>query len=145
MTPDETLRALAALEAAWLRDERALSALAERSPGELSLPVLVAAYGDQILDSLVSLACGIRPADDSDPEGQAAAEERKQTAVAARMTAVVGRTLTTWAASAPESASGDIGRAVIDAVLNFTAGTGEKHVLPLLAALRSSALNRTAP
>ncbi|MFF7638261.1 hypothetical protein ACFZB9_34705 [Kitasatospora sp. NPDC008050] len=137
MTPDDTLRALAALEAAWRQDSRALEALAECGPGETRLPVLVADYGDLVLDSMLSLACGIHGG--MDEAEFDAAMERKEADVTVRMCAALGRTLKSWAATAPDSASGDVARAVVDAVHTFTAA-GEEDVLRLLAALRAGVL-----
>ncbi|WP_371494077.1 hypothetical protein OG871_03185 [Kitasatospora sp. NBC_00374] len=139
MTPDETLRALATLEAAWTHDEQAVAALAQRGPGEPTLPVLVADYGDLVLQSLVTLALGI---DESEgDEGAEAASEAMRTDVTARMCTVLGRTLRTWAAGADDGAAADIARAVIAAILNFTEDADESDVLPLLTALRAKALD----
>ncbi|WP_035803435.1 hypothetical protein [Kitasatospora mediocidica] len=136
MTPDEVLRALAALEAAWRQDDTALAALAQRGRDEPTLPVLLADYGNLTLRALLTLAFG--------DDGQVSPEEleqRLQADVTARMCTSLGRTLTTWAATAPDEASGDIARAVLDAILNFTAGPVEDNVLPLLTALRATALD----
>ncbi|MFE0458581.1 hypothetical protein ACFW1A_04870 [Kitasatospora sp. NPDC058965] len=132
MTPDETLRALAALEAGFKRDDQALAALARRAPDEPGLPVLVADFGVLTLDTLVLLASGLA--------GRPEADEFLRTNVTARMCAALGRTWTGWAAGADDGASGEIARAVIDGILSFTEGAGEQHVLPLLAALRDQAL-----
>ncbi|WP_280728107.1 hypothetical protein [Kitasatospora sp. MAA4] len=136
MTPDEILRALAALEAAWNHDDRALAALAQRGRDEPALPALVADYGNLTLRALLTLAFG--------GDGELSPQELEaqlQADVTARMCTSLGRTLTTWAAAAPDEASGDIARAVLDAILNFTAGPVEDNVLPLLTALRATALD----
>ncbi|MFE9427542.1 hypothetical protein ACFYNO_31740 [Kitasatospora sp. NPDC006697] len=132
MTPDENLRALAALEAGFRRDEAALAALSQRAPDEAALPVLLAAYGVRTLDAMVLIASGT-----TDP---AELDTLLQQNVTARMCATLGRTLTSWAAEAPDAASGDIARAVIDAILSFTQNGDESCVLPLLAGLRAQAL-----
>ena len=141
MTPDETLRALAALEAAWRRDDLAVAALAQRGPDELALPALVAEYGDQVLGFLVALAFGVR--EEMEPQALDAVLEQIRGDVTARMCTVLGQTLKTWAAGAPDEAAADIARAVITAVLNFTENAGEDDVLPLLARLRANALEST--
>lgn len=141
MTPDETLRALAALESAWRQDEEALAALTQRGPDEVPLPMLVAEYGDLVLQSLVTLALG--PHDPTDPEEEQAAADRRQADVTARMCAVLGQTLRTWADSAPDEATGDIARAAITAIVNFTVSADDNQVLPLLAQLRAHALDTT--
>ncbi|WP_280728214.1 hypothetical protein [Kitasatospora sp. MAA4] len=135
MTPDEVLRALAALEAAWKHDDTALAALAQRGPDEVSLPVLVADYGDTTLQALLTLA--YRADGLTDPDEL---DERLRVDVTARVCTSIGRTLTSWAATAPDEAAGDVARAVLDAIVNFTEGADEDKVLPLLAALRASAL-----
>jgi hypothetical protein len=132
VTPDETLRALAALEAGFKRDDEALAALAPCAPDETALPVLIADYGIQTLTAMVLLAAGT-----TEP---AELDELLETNVTARMCAALGRTWAGWAASAADEASGGLARAVIDAVLSFTEGGGDEHVLPLLAGLRAQAL-----
>ncbi len=133
MTPDETLRALAALEAGWKRDDDALTALAQRGPGEAPLPVLLAEYGEQMLQSLLILASGI-----ADPQE---AIECLRADVTARMCTVLGQTLRTWAAGADDEAAGDIARAIVSAILNFTGTQEEERMMPLLAQLRANALH----
>ncbi|WP_280664785.1 MULTISPECIES: hypothetical protein [unclassified Kitasatospora] len=141
MTPDETLRALAALEAAWRRDELAVTALARRGPGEVALPILVAEYGEQVLGFLVALAFGVR--EGMEPQALDAVMEEIRGDVTARMCHVLGQTLKSWAANASDEASADIARAVLTGILNFTENAGEDDVLPLLARLRASALEST--
>ncbi|WP_035791911.1 hypothetical protein [Kitasatospora mediocidica] len=138
MKPDEVLRALAALEAAWKRDDVALAALAQRGPDEAALPVLVADYGDMTLQALLTLA--FRADGLTDPDEL---EERLRVDVTARVCTSIGRTLTSWAATAPDESAGDIARAVLDAIVNFTEGADEDKVIPLLTALRATALLKT--
>ncbi|MER8186035.1 hypothetical protein [Kitasatospora sp. NPDC094015] len=142
MTPDEILRALAALEAAWRHDGPAVAALAQRGPGEAALPVLVAEYGDLVLKSMVALSLGIG-GEEEDPEAMAAAAEVMRSDVSLRMCTVLGRSWRSWAADAADGAAADIARSVISAILNFTEEADEDDVLPLLTALRAKALENS--
>ncbi|WP_033355869.1 hypothetical protein [Kitasatospora aureofaciens] len=66
MTADETLRVLAAVEAAWLGDTAALESLAATAPGERPLPEAIAAYADTAMRELLAASYGIHdgmPAD----------------------------------------------------------------------------------
>ncbi|MFI6847948.1 hypothetical protein OG535_05120 [Kitasatospora sp. NBC_00085] len=142
LTVDESLRALAALEAAWKDDEEALGALAAGGPDEQPLPALVAAYGEHAIDTLMALAFGLRSS--MTDEELEALTDAVSSNIGARMAALLARTLRAWAAT---TAAGDlaatkaIARTVIDAMRAVTEEPGKTDVLPLLATFRTYALS----
>ncbi|MFD0274175.1 hypothetical protein ACFVHB_09735 [Kitasatospora sp. NPDC127111] len=141
LTVDESLRALAALEAAWKDDDEALTALSAGCPGEQPLPALVAAYGEHAIDTLMALAFGLRSS--MTDEELEELTDAVSSNIGARMAALLAHTLRTWGATAP----GDdltvikvIARTVIEAMRAVTEEPSKTDVLPLLATFRTYAL-----
>ncbi|MGW6916617.1 hypothetical protein ACWGB8_22740 [Kitasatospora sp. NPDC054939] len=143
LTDEESLRALAALEAAWREDEEALAALAARRPEEQPLPLLLARYGEFTVTNILALAFGING--EMSAEEFDEASERLARNVVARICSVLSETQQAWAASAGDDvdAAREIARSVIDAILAVTEGGVDGSVLPLLGALRQHVLKRT--
>ncbi|MEV7357663.1 MULTISPECIES: hypothetical protein [unclassified Kitasatospora] len=142
MTVDESLRALAALEAAWKDDDEALSALAAGGADERSLPALVAAYGEHAMDTLMALAFGLRST--MSDEEIAELSDAVSSNIGARMSALLTQALKTWGALAPPddlAVTKAIARAVIDSMRAVTEDPSQTEVLPLLATFRTYALN----
>ncbi|MFF3006803.1 hypothetical protein ACFVTF_28865 [Kitasatospora sp. NPDC057940] len=142
MTVDESLRALAALEAAWKDDDEALSALAAGGADERSLPALVAAYGEHAMDTLMALAFGLRST--MSDEELAELSDAVSSNIGARMSALLTQSLKTWGSLAPRddlAATKAIARAVIDSMRAVTEDPSQTEVLPLLATFRTYALN----
>ncbi|MER8103340.1 hypothetical protein [Kitasatospora sp. NPDC094016] len=142
MTVDESLRALAALEAAWKDDDEALSALAMGGADERSLPALVAAYGEHAMDTLMALAFGLRST--MSDEEIAELSDAVSSNIGARMSALLTQALKTWGALAPPddlAVTKAIARAVIDSMRAVTEDPSQTEVLPLLATFRTYALN----
>ncbi|MFJ2867647.1 hypothetical protein [Kitasatospora sp. NPDC087314] len=142
MTVDESLRALATLEAAWKDDDEALSALATGGADERSLPALVAAYGEHAMDTLMALAFGLRSS--MSDEEIAELSDAVSSNIGARMTALLTQALKTWGTLAPPddlAVTKAIAHAVIDAMRAVTEDPSQTEVLPLLATFRTYALN----
>ncbi|MEE1820791.1 hypothetical protein PUR61_01015 [Streptomyces sp. BE20] len=139
MTPDQMLRVLAALEAAWTGDALALESLAHTGPGEKPLPVAIADYADLALQSLTAAAHGVR--DGLPPDEIQAAAARMVADTGTRMTELLAQTLQLWAASPAGPATvDDMAHVVISAILTFTPDGEPEQVLPMLAQLRAAAL-----
>ncbi|MFF7459597.1 hypothetical protein [Kitasatospora sp. NPDC008115] len=119
LTPDQILRAVAALESAWTRDDNALAALAQDVPGEQPLAVLVASYGTLVLENTPLTVTGIRTLPEA--ERQEAVEVFNGTLNGHQAELAAGF-LHGWARSAGTDvhAVGDLARAVVQAVLSFT-------------------------
>ncbi|MEV8327231.1 MULTISPECIES: hypothetical protein [unclassified Kitasatospora] len=142
MTVDESLRALAALEAAWKDDDEALSALAAGGADERSLPALVAAYGEHAMDTLMALAFGLRST--MSDEELAELSDAVSSNIGARMSALLTQALKTWGTLAPRddlAVTKAIAHAVIDSMRAVTEDPSQTEVLPLLATFRTYALN----
>ncbi|MFD4537754.1 hypothetical protein ACFWNL_32285 [Kitasatospora sp. NPDC058397] len=142
MTVDESLRALAALEAAWKDDDEALSALAAGGADERSLPALVAAYGEHAMDTLMALAFGLRST--MSDEELAELSDAVSSNIGARMSALLTQTLKTWGTLAPRddlAVTKAIAHAVIDSMRAVTEDPSQTEVLPLLATFRTYTLN----
>ncbi|WP_031078757.1 hypothetical protein [Streptomyces sp. NRRL WC-3742] len=142
LTMDESLRALAALEAAWKDDDEALTALALCGADERQLPALVAAYGEHAMDTLMALAFGLR-ATMSEQE-MVDLSDAVSSNIGARMSALLTRSLKAWG----EATAADdlpvtkaIAHTVIDAMRAVTQDPAKTEVLPLLATFRTYALN----
>ncbi|MGV9884537.1 hypothetical protein [Streptomyces sp. NPDC003006] len=59
LTPDQVMRAVAALEAAWANDDDALSALARGGHDEQPLAMLIAEFGASRLQTMVLIVTDI--------------------------------------------------------------------------------------
>jgi hypothetical protein len=139
LTRDDTLRALAALEAAWREDEQALAALAG-GPDERPLPVLLATYGHRTMQALLALACG--GSIELTSEETDALLDRMSRNTVVQLSGVLDDVLAAWAGCAGHdaAAAGHIGRTVIAAVAAVSRTDSGDEVLPLLAALRAQTL-----
>ncbi|MFE9426753.1 hypothetical protein ACFYNO_27745 [Kitasatospora sp. NPDC006697] len=142
LTQDETLRALAALEASWHRDEQALAALVAATESEQPLPVLLADYGHRTLQALLTIAFS---GGDDTPEDAARQTEQMRENAIYRLSEVLGEALEVWAANAGEdvAAAGQIGRLVVAAIVAVSQSSTGDEILPLLAALRAHTLKDT--
>ncbi|MGW4898194.1 hypothetical protein ACWEQL_39025 [Kitasatospora sp. NPDC004240] len=142
MTDEESLRALAALEATWREDDEALAALAARRPDERPLPLLLADYGEFTVTNLLALAYGIN--DRMSPEELTEASEQLAGNVVTRVCGALAQTQRAWA----EECGDDVGtarqiaRSVINALLAVTEGGVDGSVLPLIGALRQHVLKQ---
>ncbi|MDH6710120.1 hypothetical protein P3T27_006869 [Kitasatospora sp. MAA19] len=135
---DETLRVLAAVEAAWTGDAAALEALAVTGPGERPLPEAIAAFAETTMQTLLGVAAGVH--EGSSPAEVEAAVERLCGEVGTRMTKVWVQTLARWAASPGPRTAEDLCHVLISGILAFTGDGTEADVLPLLAQLRAATL-----
>ncbi|MCX4744135.1 hypothetical protein OG455_01170 [Kitasatospora sp. NBC_01287] len=143
LSRDEVLRALAALEAGWQRDERGLAVLGERGPGERTLPALLAIYGERTLRALLTLAVGGQEGL-STQEAMDAADQLDRSVVG-RISGVLGQALESWAETAGDDsvAAGHIARTVIGAIAAVSQDAEGDDVLPLIAALRTQTLRES--
>ena len=140
LTPDQILRAVAALEAAWTHDDIALAALARGGHEEESLAVLVAEYGSTALKTMVLVAAGLQDLEEADQ--QEAMEAFREGLVSHTTMLAVGM-LQGWALSAGGTveATGDFARGLLKALLTFaTDGDDDEDVLAFIALLRADAL-----
>ncbi|MFF3505359.1 hypothetical protein [Streptomyces sp. NPDC003247] len=140
LTPDQVLRAVAGLEAAWADDDDALAALVRGGHGEQPLAVLIAEFGASRLQTMVLIVAGIPNMDGADRQ-EALAELRE--GVIAHMTTVALSMMSGWALSAGDDvqATGDLARHVLQALLSFTTdGDDPQEVRALFAHLRADAL-----
>ncbi|MGW2402763.1 hypothetical protein ACWCYY_40115 [Kitasatospora sp. NPDC001664] len=139
MTPDEILRVLAALEAAWTGDDQALESLATTGPGEKPLHAAIADYADLALQSLTAANHGIH--DGLPPDQLQALVAQMGADTGTRMTKLLAQTLQLWAGQpAGPTTVDDMAHVVISAVLAFTPDGDQEQVLPILAQLRTAAL-----
>jgi hypothetical protein len=140
LTPDQVLRAVAALEAAWAGDDGALVVLIQSGHGERPLAELVAQYGASRLQSMVLVVTGIADLDEVDQQ-EALAELRE--GLISHMTSVALSMMSGWARAAGEDvqATGDLARRVLQAILSFTKdGEDPQEVRALFAHLRTDAV-----
>lgn len=140
LTPDQVMRAVAALEAAWAEDDDALAALVRSGHGEQPLAVLVAQYGASRLQSMVLIVTGVAELDVAEQQ-EALAQLRE--GLISHMTAVALSMMSGWAGAAGEDvkATGDLARRVLQAVLSFTTdGDDPQAVRTLFAHLRADAV-----
>ncbi|MFI9588173.1 hypothetical protein ACIHCQ_41785 [Streptomyces sp. NPDC052236] len=143
LTPDQVMRAVSALEAAWAGDDDALAALARSGHGERSLAELVAQYGASRLQSMVLVVTGIAGLDGVDRQ-KALAELRE--GLISYMTTVALSMMSGWALTAGEDvqATGDLARRILQALLSFTTdGDDPQEVRALFDHLRADALDHS--
>ena len=137
LTPDEHLRALAALEAVSANDDAALAVLA--APGERPLPELLAVYGEHNLQRILLAAFGINAATGPDEMAELLAE--MNSTQQARLAFILIGTLRQVA----DRAGGDlatakiVGMAVLNAIGTFI-DEGDAAVAVVLRALRQEVL-----
>ncbi|TQF06884.1 hypothetical protein E6W39_37715 [Kitasatospora acidiphila] len=143
LTRDETLRALAALEASWRHDDQALEALGAAEEYEQPLPVLLADYGHRTLRALLTIAFSGGTAA---PEEMPELTERMRDNAIYRLSEVLGDALEVWGDTADSSpaAAGHIGRTVMSAIVAVSQSDTGEDILPLLAALRAHTLQDRA-
>ncbi|MFB9368509.1 hypothetical protein [Kitasatospora albolonga] len=143
MTPDQMLRAVNALEAAWKQDDRALTALARGGQGEPALAALVARYSAYALELLLAEALGLADRPPAERESQLATLEK---GVSSRLLIQWSYLLASWARTVPDTPAGNGGlaRAALQAMTAFTRdGDPGNDVPALLAHLRANATART--
>ncbi|MFJ8038958.1 hypothetical protein ACIRBX_00405 [Kitasatospora sp. NPDC096147] len=139
MTPDQMLRAVNALEAAWKQDDRALTTLARTGPGEPMLARLVARYCAQALELLLSERLGLADRPPAEREGALATLEE---GVSSRLLIQWGYLLESWARATPDTPAGNGGlaRAALQSLTAFTHNGDPGNDVPaLLAHLRANA------
>ncbi|MER7682182.1 MULTISPECIES: hypothetical protein [unclassified Streptomyces] len=140
LTPDQVMRAVAALEAAWARDDDALAALVQSGHGERPLAELVAQYGASRLQTVVLVATGIAHLDGA--EQQEALTQWREGPLS-HVTTVAMSTMSGWARAAGEDvgATGDLARHALQAILSFTTiGDDPQDLRTLFAYLREDAV-----
>ncbi|MEV5781301.1 hypothetical protein ACGFWD_42230 [Streptomyces sp. NPDC048448] len=140
LTPDQVMRAVAALEAAWASDDDALATLVQSGHGERSLAELVAQYGASRLQTVVLVATGIAHLDGA--EQQEALTQWREGPVSL-VTSVAMTMMSGWARAAGEDvqSTGDLARHALQAILSFTAiGDDPQGVRSLFAYLREDAV-----
>ncbi|MFE4915840.1 hypothetical protein ACFRCX_30510 [Streptomyces sp. NPDC056652] len=140
LTPDQVMRAVAALEAAWAEDNDALAALMRGAHSEQPLAVLVAQYGTSRMQGMMLVVTGIASLDGADQQ-EALAEFRE--GLISHMTMVAMNMMSGWALSAggDVQATGDLARSILQAILSFTTdGDDPQEVRALIAHLRADAL-----
>ncbi|MFK8906853.1 hypothetical protein [Streptomyces sp. YS-3] len=143
LSPDQVMRVLAALEAAWGEDEAALTALVNGGRDEQPLGVLVARYGATQLQNLLLIVTGI--ADLEGIERQEALTQFREGLVA-HMATMATELITGWAASTGDDAraTGALARSVLQTLLSFTTnGNNPQEVRALFAHLRANAMARS--
>ncbi|MFF9647315.1 hypothetical protein [Kitasatospora aureofaciens] len=140
LTPDQVLRAVAALEAAWGGNDEALAALAQDVPGEQQLAVLIGEYGTLMLETMLLTVTGTRGL----PEAQRKEAVGEFTgSLNGHVAELAAGFLRGWARNADSSvrAIGGLARAVLQALLSFTTDGDERTELQaLLDYLRADAL-----
>ncbi|MEU2441808.1 hypothetical protein ABZ595_37350 [Streptomyces rubradiris] len=139
LTPDQVLRVVAALEAAWGGDDDALAALVRGGSGERPLAVLIAEFGESRLLKMVLVVLGIEGLEGADLE-RAVAEYGQS--ITPHLLGVASGLMAGWALSAGEDvrATGDLARHILRALLYFTGSDDPEGVRALLAHLRTDAL-----
>ncbi|WP_329525222.1 hypothetical protein [Streptomyces sp. NBC_01462] len=140
LTPDQVMRAVAALEAAWASDDDALATLVQSGHGERALAELVAQYGASRLQTVVLVATGIAHLDGA--EQQEALTQWREGPVS-HVTSVAMTMMSGWARAAGEDvqSTGDLARHALQAILSFTAiGDDPQGVRSLFAYLREDAV-----
>ncbi|MCX4580366.1 hypothetical protein OHB41_45885 [Streptomyces sp. NBC_01571] len=140
LTADQVMRAVAALEAAWARDDDALAVLVQSGHGERPLAELVAQYGASRLHCMVLIVTGIANLDGADQQ-EALAELQK--GLVPHMTSVAMTMMSGWAlaAGADVQATGNLARRILQAILSFTTvGDDPQEVRALFAYLREDAV-----
>jgi hypothetical protein len=146
LSPDEVLRAINALEAAWKRDDDALAALGGSGVGKQPLAQLIARYGASAVErtALVSIGAGHLPR----AEAELALMESGD-GLGHHMLILLGLTLANWAADARDDvqATGALGRSVLQTMLSFGHGDEESRNLEVtlvFAGLRAGAARSRA-
>ncbi|WP_431782224.1 hypothetical protein [Streptomyces chumphonensis] len=137
LPPDEVLAAIAYVEAAFRGDRDAQRALVHRDEDERPMPVVLAAFAQQVISALMDTVHGV--GDDLSPPELAAARARREADVTVRVSAVLSATLAAWAAGSDERASDAMAHSVI-AYVQAVGAAPNDDVLPLLARLRAAAL-----
>ncbi|MFJ9522876.1 hypothetical protein ACIRPK_32095 [Kitasatospora sp. NPDC101801] len=138
MPPDQILRVLAALEAAWTGDAQELESVAVTGPGEKPLHAAIADYADPALQSLTATGPGVH--DGLLPDQLQALIAQMGAETGNRTTKLLARTLQLWAAPpAGLTTVDDMAYVVISAILTFTPDGGQEQVPPILAQLRTAA------
>lgn len=139
LTPDQVLRVIAALEAAWDGDDHALAALMRGGSVEQPLAALVAEFGESRLLKMVLAVTGIDGLEGAELE-RAVAEYGQS--LTPHLLGVASGLMSGWAVSAGEDvrAIGDLARHVLRALLSFTGRDDPEGVRALLAHLRADAL-----
>ncbi|WP_331730555.1 hypothetical protein OHV05_36770 (plasmid) [Kitasatospora sp. NBC_00070] len=139
MDQNEVLRALDALKAAWRGDDAALTAAVECDG--VALPVLLAAYGDEVLRALFVTRAGVRAG--MSAAELAAVQEAMELDVAVRMGVLLAQTLRAWAeleGGDPVMVSREISRALLSAMVSVTQSPSREDVEPMLEHLRAEAV-----
>jgi hypothetical protein len=136
LTQDDSLRAVAALEAISKDDDTRLTVLT--GPGERPLPDLLAAYGQHVLQRLMLAAFGADPTMGADEIRHITAEINADQQ--ARIVFLLADTLKKWAATAGDEpvVAKQIGTTVLLAVGEHVDG----DVQVVLQALRAQVLQR---
>ncbi|MFD4604358.1 hypothetical protein ACFWPQ_40875 [Streptomyces sp. NPDC058464] len=139
LTPDQVMRVVAALQAAWSDDNDALAALVRGGHDEQPLAALIAEFGVSRMQTMVLIATGISDQDGADRQEALTESE----GLILHMTTVAVSMVSGWAlsASGDVQATGDLARHVLQAILSFTSdGDNPQEVQALFAHLRADAL-----
>ncbi|MER5561181.1 hypothetical protein ABT071_21510 [Streptomyces sp. NPDC002506] len=140
LTPDQILRVVAALEAAWGGDEDALAALVRGGQREQPLAQLITQYGASRLQSMLLVVTGINRLDG--PDLQEALSAFREGLIS-HVTTIALSMMDGWAHTAGDDvrATGELARQVMRALLSFTTdGDDPREVQALLAHLRANAV-----
>lgn len=141
MAPDDILRACGYLEAVWREDAADMAALLDHGARETPTAVLLTELGENIMQLMLPAQFGIH--DDMPAQELAAAMEKFQADPTVQVSIVLMETLKSLAPTAAPEHVEIIARSLISYLVSISAAT-EDDVLPLLSALRQSALHRAS-
>ncbi|MFB7672321.1 hypothetical protein ACFC26_12980 [Kitasatospora purpeofusca] len=136
VTSSERLRCIAYMEAVLLEDGAGREALRVDGPGERPLAVVLAEYGEAIVQSVVVAHFGIH--DGLGPEELLAASERMRADPGARYSAVLGESLRLWSATATGDAVDALARIVAACVMSSDPSFTPEDLPDLLARMRAA-------
>lgn len=139
LAADDVLRACGYLEAVWMEDSANAAALLNHGPGETPTAVLVTEVCETFMALMLPAQFGIT--DGMNPKKLQAAAAKMNADPTVRVSKVLIESLKELAPTATPTQAETIARAVISYLLAISDAT-EEDVMPLLAALRQSALPR---
>ncbi|MGF1429095.1 hypothetical protein [Kitasatospora sp. LaBMicrA B282] len=141
MTPDQKLRAVAALEAAWTHDVQALVLLARRMDGEKPLSLLLAAYAERVLRGLI--AAHLRECEHGDPADRGK-EEFWRTDPVMTTSLALATTYHCWADTADQEdliTADSLARCILLGLATVEGGgTRDEDLVALIGRLRARAI-----
>ncbi|MFE0458526.1 hypothetical protein ACFW1A_04585 [Kitasatospora sp. NPDC058965] len=142
MTPDQCLRAVAAMEASWKRDAQALVTLTRPVDGEAPLALVLAEFAERALQQLAAAHLDSRLAQEA-----GACEESLRNDPVLTATVLLATTYHCWSETAAEHdvlAAASLARCILIGLAGLTdVDPADERVEELIAWLRERALDGT--